>query len=242
MFTYANTQIIMKIRMKLVSGCIFLLIASVTFSFGQTAEESRGLAAFNSVQVASGIDATLVKGDTHSVEITASGVELSRVESKVTNRVLELKISGISPKASTVKAIVTYVSLEEVSASTSAMVFVKDPIAEKAVNLFAATSGYIEVEVNAQDLLIDAQTNAKIFVTGKVTNLDFYAYTNAEIDGEKLNTDNATVKINTNAKGSFHVNKSITGSAATRGRVIFTGNPNIVDIKTNTGGSINEKE
>lgn len=226
---------------NLISGCFLLVVASLTVSQAQTETESRPLAAFNSIQVSSGIDATLVKGDTHAVEITASGIELSRVESKVTNRVLELKVSGISPKASTVKATITYVSLEEVSASTSAKVFIKDPISEKTVRLYAATSSYVEAEVNAQDLLVDAQTNAKIFVTGKVTNLDFSAYTNAEVDGEKLVTDNATVKINTNAKGSFHVNESISGTAATRGRVVYTGDPNIVDIKTNTGGSINEK-
>jgi hypothetical protein len=107
--------------------------------------------------------------------------------------------------------------------------------------LYAATSSYVEAEVDAKELVLDAQTNAKIFVSGKATNLDFSAYTNAEIAGEKLETDTATVKINTNAKGSFHVNQSITGSAATRGRVTYSGNPNIVDIKTNTGGSINEQ-
>lgn len=218
-----------------------LMIVSLTSSFAQTEEETRTLAAFNSIQVASGIEATLVKGDSHSIEITASGVELSKIESNVTNRVLELKISGISPKASTIKAIVTYVSLEEVSGSSSAKVFVKNPISEKKVRLYAASSSYVEAEVNAENLVVDAQTNAKISVNGKVANLDFSAYTNAEIDGEKLVTDNATVKINTNAKGSFHVNKSITGSAATRGRVTYTGDPNIVDIKTNTGGSIDEK-
>lgn len=231
----------MKILKNLILRCFTLMVASTMVSYAQTELESRSLAAFNSIQVSSGIDATLVKGDTHNIEITASGVELSRVESKVTNRVLELKVSGISPKASTVKATITYVSLEEVSASTSAKVFVKELITEKSVKLFAATSSYVEVEVNAQDLLVDAQTNAKIFITGKATNLDFSAYTNAEIDGEKLVTDNATVRINTNAKGSFHVNESISGTAATRGRVVYTGDPNIVDIKTNTGGSINEK-
>jgi hypothetical protein len=222
-------------------GCLSIWMLPITGSYAQTSEESRSLAAFNSIQVASGIDVTLVKGDSHGIQITASGVELTKVESKVTNRVLELKISGISPKASTVKAIITYVSLEEISASTGAKVFVKDPLTGKGIKLFAATSSYIEATVNSQDLLLDAQTNAKIFVTGKTTNLDFSAYTNAEIDGEKLEADNASVKINTNAKGSFHVNKSITGSAATRGRVIYTGDPNIVDLKTNTGGSINEK-
>jgi hypothetical protein len=231
----------MKVLKNIAFPCIILMVACTTASYAQTEVESRALAAFNSIQVSSGIDANLVKGDTHGIEITASGVELSRVEAKVTNRVLELKVSGISPKASTVKATITYVSLEEVSASNSAKVFVKELITEKSVRLFAATSSYVEVEVNAQDLLVDAQTNAKIFIKGKATNLDFSAYTNAEIDGDKLVTDNATVRVNTNAKGSFHVNKSISGTAATRGRVVYTGDPNIVDIKTNTGGSINEK-
>lgn len=220
---------------------LFIVFLAANRLVAQTNQETRDLAAFNGVKVSNAIEATFVKGDKHQIEIIASGIELSRVESKVTNRVLELRISGSNPRSSTIKATITYAELEEINASTSAKAFVQDPIEARLTKISAATSGYVEAEVKSQELIVDAQTNAKIYVKGKVDKLDFSAFTNAEIDGEGLEAQHAEVKINTNAKGSFHVSESLRGSAATRGRVTYTGDPKIVDIKTNTGGSIEEK-
>ncbi|MCC5936765.1 MAG: DUF2807 domain-containing protein [Lunatimonas sp.] len=207
----------------------------------QTSSETRPLPAFNGVRVSNSIEAVFVKGDKHEIEITASGLELSKVETSVTNRELELKISGVSPRSATVKATVTYVDLESVQAATSAKVFLKDPLVVRSAQLSAATSSYIEGVVQAQDLVLEAQTNAKIFVKGTASKLDFSAATNSEIDAEELEVEHAEVKINTNAKGSFQVTESLRGTAATRGRITYSGDPKILDVKTNTGGAIDEK-
>ncbi|WP_209331577.1 head GIN domain-containing protein [Lunatimonas salinarum] len=207
----------------------------------QTNNETRPLPAFNGVSVSNGIEAVFVKGEKHGIEITASGLELSRVETSVTNRVLEMKIAGVTPRSATVKATITYVDLENVQAATSAKVFIKDPLAVRSVQLSAATSSYIEAVIQAQGLVLEAQTNSKIFVKGKASDLNFSAATNAEIDAEGLEVAHAEVKINTNAKGSFMVTESLKGTAATRGRITYTGDPKILDVKTNTGGAIDEK-
>jgi hypothetical protein len=218
-----------------------ILLGIVLFSGGllaQTQETTRSLSPFNGVKVSNSIEATLVKGDKHEISIIATAVELEKVESKVKDRILELSISGTSPRASSVKATITYVEIEEVHANTNAKVFVKDPISAKAVTITTATSAYVEAEVKAQQLDLDAQTNSRMSLKGETEQLNFQLFTNAEINAKGLTAVHADIRANTNSKGEFSVKESVKGTAATRGRVTYFGDPNVVDVKTNTGGAI----
>lgn len=204
----------------------------------QTNQETRELQSFNAVKVSNSIEAELVKGDRNELEISASGIELDRISSKIDKQVLDVKITGSNFGATSVKVKITYRDINEVSASTAARVFVKDPLAGKMVKINAATSSYLEAQVDTHSLLVDAATNAKVFINGNAHTLDLKAFTNAEINGENLEVDKAKVRVNTAASANFTVNESIEGSAATAGKVLYRGDPNMVDIRTNTGGAI----
>lgn len=223
----------------------FGLACLVGFAFlsgnllAQTDEVTRSLKPFNGVKVSNSIEATLVKGDKHEISITATAVELDKVVSKVSDRILEVAISGSSPRASSVKATITYVEIDQVHANTNAKVFVKERIDARDVKITTATSAYIEAEVKAQNLSLDAQTNSRISLKGEAENLDFQLFTNSEIDAKALTVSHADIRANTNAKGEISVKESVKGSAATRGRVTYYGNPKVIDVKTNTGGDIN---
>jgi hypothetical protein len=104
--------------------------------------------------------------------------------------------------------------------------------------LNTATNGYLEAAVKAHSLSLDAQTNSQMSLRGTADQLYFNAFTNAQIDGDGFEANKAEVRVNTNATGTFKVLESIKGTAATRGRVKYTGNPNLVDVKVNTGGAI----
>ncbi len=218
-----------------------LAVAAFLVSFSllaQTNTETRTVGVFNAVKVSNSIEAELVKGDKHEVVIAASGIDLNRIETEIDNRTLEVEVDGSNFGASTVKVTITYVEIDEVIANTSAKVFVKEVLQAKEVKLSAYTASYLEAKVNTQSLSLDAATNAKVFIDGTAQTLDLKAYTNAEIDGDNLEVEDAKVKVNTAAHANFTVNGSIKGSAATAGKVYFQGDPNVVDVKTNTGGAI----
>ncbi len=227
--------------MKFKSAVLILLFGVVLFSgglFAQTQETTRTLSPFNGVRVSNSIEAVLVKGDKHEISITATAIDLDKVETSIKDRILHLSISGNSPRASSVKVTITYVDIEEVHANTSAKVFVKEPISAKSVTISAATSSYVEAEVKAQQLDLDAQTNARISLKGETEQLSFQLFTNAEINAKDLTATHAVIRANTNSKGEFSVTESVKGTAATRGRVTYFGDPKVVDVKTNTGGEI----
>jgi hypothetical protein len=220
---------------------LMLLFATASLLHAQSQSETRALRSFNSIKVGNSIDAVLVKGNESSIEIQASGIDLDKIQTNVNNQTLEVKLAKGNFKSNLVKVKITYVDIDEVQASTSAKVVVKDPLKGQNVHLFAATSSYLEVVVNAGNLIIEANTNAKIFVKGEVTALDLKIDTNADVDGRSLNVDHAEVKGSTAAKANFHVNESIKGSAATASKITYSGDPRIVDVRTNTAGEIKGK-
>jgi len=223
--------------------CLFGLFA-LLFSFrsyGQTSEETRKLAAFNGVKIANGIEAEFEKGDRHEIHITASGLGLDKVETNVSNRQLEIKLARGNFRSTSVKVKVTYVDLDQIDASSSSRVFVKDVIASKNVKINASTSSYVEAKVNCANLHLDAASNAKIFINGTAENLNLRAVTSAEISGKDLEVDTADIVANTAAKAEIRVNNSIKGSAATAAKVFYIGNPKIIDVKTSTAGTIEQR-
>ena len=220
-----------------------LSVAALLVAFNlaaQTNEETRSLQSFNAVKISNAVEAELVKGDKNEIYIAASGIDLNRVSTAINKQTLEVKITGSNIGATAVKVKITYIDINELSATTAARVFVKSPLNARTIKVSAATSSYIEAEINSHALVLEAATNAKIFVNGSAETLDLKAFTNAEINGADLDVDEANVRVNTAASANFTVNESIKGSAATAGKVYYKGDPNFVDVKTNTGGAIEE--
>ncbi|GEO22893.1 head GIN domain-containing protein [Cyclobacterium qasimii] len=218
---------------------LFMLLLVIAVK-AQTTTETRELNAFDQIAVSDAIEVELIKGENHEITITASGIDISQVTTKINKRELELEVSGNNPKSSSIKVVITYVQINDIEVSSGAKVFVKDQIENKTIDLKVASNAYLEVDVKAERLVLEAETNAKMFVKGTADNLDYNAFTNAEIDGEGLVVKNAEIRTNTNASGSFEVLESLKGTAATRGRVRYKGNPNIIDVKENIGGTIEQ--
>lgn len=220
---------------------LFALVLISISSYGQTSEETRKLAAFNGIKISNAIEAEFEKGDRHEIHIIASGLDLDKVETNVNNRQLEIKLARGNYRSTSVKVKVTYVDLDQIDASSSSRVFVRDVIEAKNVRISASTSSYVEAKVKSANLNLDAASNAKIFINGSADNLTLRAVTSAEINAKDLEVKSAEVTANTASKAEFKVTESIKGSAATAAKVHYHGDPRMVDLKTNTAGAIEKR-
>ncbi|KEO72798.1 head GIN domain-containing protein [Anditalea andensis] len=210
-------------------------------AYGQTSEDTRKLSAFNGIKISNAIEAEFEKGDRHEIQITASGLDVDKVETNITNRQLEIKLARGNFRSTSVRVKVIYVDIDQIEASTSSRVFFKDVIESKTVKITASTSSYVEAKVNCSNLQLDAASNAKIFINGTADNLNIRAVTSAEINAKDLQANTADIVANTAAKADIRIKDSIKGSAATAAKVYYSGNPNIVDIKTSTAGAIEQR-
>lgn len=228
----------MKMKIKLI---LIALVAFVGFTNAQTQSDSRPLRDFNVVKVSNSIKAELVKGDENKVDITASGIDVGKVETSVVGNALEVRLARGNYRNHSVKVVVTYVDIQGIEATSSAQVVAKSKIEALEAYLTASNNAYLEAKVEADKLNLEASTNSRIFVNGKVKQLEVNAYTNAQVDGMKLVAENVNVLGNTTATISFTATSSINGSLATAAKIEYDGNPSKINVKTGTGGSIKKR-
>lgn len=218
---------------------VFFLSAGTVFS--QTSNETRRLGNFNAVKVSTSIKAELVQGSENKIEIKATGIDLDKIEANISDRTLEVKLGRGNFRNHTVNVVITYRDIQGIEATTSASVVAKDPIEAAEAYLFAATNGYIEADITSEVLHIEAATSSKVVVSGEVDELNIKAYTNAEIDGKRLEASDVDVLANTAATVHFNTTGSITGSAATAAKIYYGGTPSSMEVKSSTGGSIQKR-
>lgn len=228
----------MKKKIELI---LIALIAFVGFTNGQTQSDSRPLREFNVVKVSNSIKAELVKGDENKVDITASGIDVGKVETSVVGDALEVRLARGNYRNHSVKVVVTYVDIQGIEATSGAQVVAKSKIEAQEAYLASSNNAYLEAMVDAEKLNLEAATNSRIFIKGKAGQLEANAYTNAQIDGMNLVAENVNVLGNTAASISFTATSSINGSLATAAKIVYDGNPAVINVKTGTGGSIKKK-
>ncbi|MCR9015155.1 head GIN domain-containing protein [Aquiflexum gelatinilyticum] len=226
----------MKIKLILIA-----FLATLGISNAQTQNDSRQLRDFNVVKVSNAIKAELVKGDVNKVEITASGIDVGKVETSVVGDALEVRLARGNYRNHSVRVVVTYVDIQGVEATSSAQVVAKSKIEALEAYLATSNNAYLEANVEADKLNLEAATNSRIFIKGNVKQLEVNAYTNAQVDGMNLVAQKVNVLGNTTASISFTATSSINGSLATAAKIVYDGNPSEVNVKTGTGGSIKKK-
>lgn len=225
----------MKTKTSILSFIFSLLMLTL---HAQTDREARSLRDFNAVKVSNAIKVELVKGDENKAEIVVSGIELEKVETTVVDQTLEIKLARGNFRNHRVDVVITYKDIQGIEATTSASVIAKDLIEASEAYLFGTTSAYIEANVQAEILNIEAATNARIYVKGNVDGLGIRAFTNAEIDGKGLLSNQVDVLANTAATVYCNTSGLLEGSAATAGKVYYNGSPKEINVKTGTGGLI----
>jgi hypothetical protein len=225
----------MKTKTSILSFIFSLLMLTL---HAQTDREARSLRDFNAVKVSNAIKVELVKGDENKAEIVVSGIELEKVETTVVDQTLEIKLARGNFRNHRVDVVITYKDIQGIEAATSASVIAKDLIEASEAYLFGTTSAYIEANVQAEILNIEAATNARIYVKGNVDGLGIRAFTNAEIDGKGLLSNQVDVLANTAATVYCNTSGLLEGSAATAGKVYYNGSPKEINVKTGTGGLI----
>ena len=228
----------MNMKIKLI---LIAFLATFGISNAQTQNDSRQLRDFNVVKVSNAIKAELVKGDVNKVEITASGIDVGKVETSVVGDALEVRLARGNYRNHSVRVVVTYVDIQGVEATSSAQVVAKSKIEALEAYLATSNNAYLEANVEADKLNLEAATNSRIFIKGNVKQLEVNAYTNAQVDGMNLIAQKVNVLGNTTASISFTATSSINGSLATAAKIVYDGNPSEVNVKTGTGGSIKKK-
>ena len=229
-----------------------LFAGLITTSFAQRTinddnAEKRTVGSFHGIDVATGIELTLVKGDTEEVAVSASEIEFrDKIITEVRNGILrihyETKSGAINKKnqSKRLRAYVSYKSLDLIHVTTGAEVKVDGVVEATTFELKANTGGLVKAEINIGTLTVDQNTGSRITLTGKVDMLEAEGDTGSKFNGEDLTTNTCMIKMSTGAGIYISVEKELNVKADTGGYIKYKGNAGIREIKTNTGGYVSK--
>lgn len=235
------------------TGILFILLTAFIFStFAQSTisdplVEKRTVGSFHGIDVATGIELVLTKGNVEEVAVSASEAEFrDKIVTEVVNGVLrihyETKTGAINkPKQSKdLKAWVSYTNLDYLKVTTGADVKFEDVLESEQLELNVNTGGLVTGEVNIGELKADQNTGSIITLTGNVNILEASGNTGSKFMGENLITNSCKILMSTGAGIYINVEKEMQVKANTGGYIKYKGNAGIRDIKTNTGGVVSK--
>jgi len=229
-----------------------LFVGLITTSFAQRTinddnAEKRTVGSFHGIDVATGIELTLVKGDTEEVAVSASEIEFrDKIVTEVRNGILrihyETKSGAINKKnqSKRLRAYVSYKSLDLLHVTTGAEVNIEGTLEAQKLDLKANTGGLVKGEINIGSLKVDQNTGSKITLGGKADNLEAEGDTGSKFMGENLSTITCSVEMSTGAGIYISVEKELNVKANTGGYIKYKGNAGVREVKTNTGGTVSK--
>lgn len=217
-----------------------ITFALLAFSMMVLAQQSevRQLSSFTGIKAAEAVDVYLKKGDKESVRVEVTGTSLSNVITEVAGSYLRIHMREGNYRNRNVKAYVTYVSLEKISASSASNVFSDGPIKANQMDISVSSAATVELQLDAGDVTADASSAGDVVLEGRARSLGAEASSAGDVDAYRLECE--VVDARASSAGSIKVNatKELTARASSGGDVRYRGNPMKTNSDSSSGGSV----
>jgi len=185
---------------------------------GNAATEQRDVGGFNSIEVGEAIRATVIVGPAVTVSVTADDNLLGSVQTTVIAGRLKIGMNGGSPRTQ-VEVAVTVPSLDEASANSAANLTITG--------------------LNAGSFSAAADSAASLVVRGNADSVSVSASSAASADIGDVPAQTASVDVSSAAHATVNAQVSVSGSVDSGGSVTIEGEPQSVNVSTDSGGAVN---
>ncbi|EAY27079.1 head GIN domain-containing protein [Microscilla marina] len=226
--------------------------------------ETRNLEAFSRLSVAEGIKAIVVKGNTEAIDISVSGnITAKEVLAEIKGDRLRVHLEdGRRYRRVDVKVKITCRSLTAISASSAARIDLQSnfkniakvsassagsvktnyTISGSSMALNVSSAGRFEGKVQANDLKLNASSAGKMLLSGGSTNtLVARGSSSGRIKAQDFTSQSAEIRVSSGGSIRVNVSQTIEARASSGGSIIYAGNPQKVNVKSSSGGSIRKR-
>lgn len=214
-----------------------LVILGCSFALAQESEV-RNVGTFNGIKAAEAVDVYLKKGAKESVRVEASGTDLSNVITEVSGSYLRIHMAQGNFRRTSVKAYVTFVSLEKISASSASNVFSEGIIATPSMDINVSSAATVEVGLDTDLVTADVSSAGEIILEGRSKVFEVEASSAGDVDAYKLLSERVSARVS--SAGSVKVNavKELDARASSGGDIRYRGNPLKTNTDSSSGGSV----
>ncbi|MGB3464407.1 MAG: head GIN domain-containing protein [Cyclobacteriaceae bacterium] len=206
-------------------------------SYGQQ-KETRNLGSFDYVAVGESIDLILIPGSEEKAVIEVKGADPDDVETKISGGKLTIGMANGSYRNVTVKATVTFKSMEGLSVSSSATAVTNGKIKANNFKLSVSSSGSADIELDAEDLEVRVSSSGRADVRGSGNDMAVNISSSGEFNGYDYKSENADVSVSSSGSAKVMVTENLDARANSSGKVVYRGTPGKVKVSANSSGKV----
>ncbi len=224
----------MKMKALILLGCVLSLSA-----VGQKSEV-RNIGTFKGVKSAEAVDVYLKKGDKESVKVEVTGTDLSEVITEISGSYLKIHMrdnSGFHGRRD-VKAYVTYVELDKISASSASNIFSEGTIKANSMEIHASSAANIEISIEANDIQVHTSSAGDVSLEGKTKSITAETSSAGEVDAYNLLAESADASASSAGSIKLNVTNGLDAHASSGGSIRYRGNPSKTNTNSSSGGSV----
>ena len=221
-------------NLLLLVSCLFL----ATYGFAQESE-TRSVGKFSGVKVMEGIDVRLIKGEKESVRVEVDGLPLNSIITEVSGSYLEIHRSSNSSRyRGSAKVYVTYVKVENLSASSAGAIYSENTITADNMDISASSAGSIEITIEARNADVSASSAGEVELQGKADRINFSAKSAGQIDAYDLSARRVNADASSAGSIKLAVEDDLVAHASSGGSIRYHGNPTKSNTNSSSGGSV----
>ncbi len=217
---------------------VFVTLMSLCLVAFSQQSEDRKTGSFTAIRSSEGIDVYLKKGTKESIRVKADDIDIEDVITEVSDGTLKIHLKGSNHYRADVTVYVTFVKINDLSASSGSTIIVEDLVEATNLELSSSSAGNIEVKVKAERVKVNCSSAGEVEVSGNTNFLEASSSSAGEVDAYDL--DASKVEAKASSGGSVKVNaiKEIDAYASSGGEVRYRGTPDKSSTGSSSGGSI----
>jgi hypothetical protein len=202
---------------------------------------------FHALKVATGIRLYLTQSNENVVVVSAADPAYrDRIRTEVTNGVLSIYYdhgtwNWHDDNRKELKVYVSCVHLDGLHASSGAQVEVDGTLKSANLAMDLSSGSSFTGKVEAEDLRVDEGSGARSTISGKAARLRAGASSGSSLHGFELQVDECDVHVSSGGKVDISVQKEMSASANSGGKVSYRGEGVITEVHTSSGGSISRR-
>ena len=202
--------------------------------------EDRTVAEYDQIRIFGKLSVEMVPGTQNKVHIESQNVRLDKIETKVEEGALKIKMTSslLKRERPDVLLRITYDGLEGITTLGDAEVRFEKPVVQDIFAIKATSGSYIRLSVDAQELDLNAYQGGQVQVDGQVDSLVALVNMGGILSGTELVCQKVDIKLNTGGKAELTVQKELEANVNTGSDFSYFGRPEATDIQTALGGSV----
>ena len=205
---------------------------------GNMTSEIRAVDTFTGIHASTGVTVYLRDGQTQTVRVEAEDNIMELVETELDGNILDVRLKGCVRNANPVNVYISSNKINSLDASSAGKIIGEYKIEKEKVSVEASTSGSVNVEVDATEVVADASSAGAIMIVGTTDKLNAKASSSGMLNAYGLTAKEVDADASSAGVAEVYASENLQAAASSAGKILYKGNPTILNTDTSSAGVV----